>query len=320
MVSGGGGLQAITPANLASLKYWWRADQGVVYGAGMVVPLHPAGTGPAQTANPTGTLPTGLQSIEVDIDGAGTVGTATFTWKLNGVTQATGVVTASTVVLGTSGITWPFASGTYVVTDKYTSIPAVTSWTSADPSATVLSQTTLANMPGWIAPNLTLSGFTTLNWTNYPTIYYGGSAWLTATSVAPGVAFTMWMLIQQLSFPSTPICFQSAGGVYISSDSTNLYYTDGAASVFVRVPSNTMLPAYVLAYSATGNAIYFPYKTFYFTGGSTKISGTFTLGNGSAHTNGVNGAIAELILVGVNAAHDVNAQVRDYFKTTYGTA
>ena len=59
--------------------------------------------------------------IEIDITPTGGArGTATFTWKLNGVVQATGQVTAATFVLGATGLTANFPVGTYSTNNVYT--------------------------------------------------------------------------------------------------------------------------------------------------------------------------------------------------------
>jgi hypothetical protein len=68
---------------------------------------------PAVTISGTPTAQVGLY---LQCDGAGTRGTATFKWSVdNGATfVATGVLTAATVVLGTTGITAAFPVGAYL--------------------------------------------------------------------------------------------------------------------------------------------------------------------------------------------------------------
>ena len=60
----------------------------------------------------TGTATSSNQKIEIDITTGGALGTALFTWKLNGSTQATGQTTAATYVLGTTGMTANFGPTT----------------------------------------------------------------------------------------------------------------------------------------------------------------------------------------------------------------
>jgi hypothetical protein len=66
--------------------------------------------------------------IEVLITTGGVVGTAKFTWTLNSITQATNVATASSVVLGSTGISINFPDGTYGTNNTYT---AYTNWANA---------------------------------------------------------------------------------------------------------------------------------------------------------------------------------------------
>ena len=80
--------------------------------------VHQSGTGPACTI--TGVATVSTNSIEIDITTGGAVATALFTWKLNGVVQQTGQTTAATFALGSTGLTFAFATGTYVTTDVYT--------------------------------------------------------------------------------------------------------------------------------------------------------------------------------------------------------
>jgi hypothetical protein len=91
--------------------------------------LHTAGTGPF--ARFAGTALQALCPIEVDITTGGAVGTALFTWKIAGSIQATGVVTATTVSLGSTGIAIEFPDGTYTTSDAYT---ALTNWANAQDS------------------------------------------------------------------------------------------------------------------------------------------------------------------------------------------
>jgi len=82
----------------------------------------------------SGTAPfTNVDKIEIDITLGGARGTALFQWKLNGVVQATGVVTAATNVLGTTGLTANFPVGTYNADNVYTKTndPTANGWPTA---------------------------------------------------------------------------------------------------------------------------------------------------------------------------------------------
>lgn len=78
------------------------------------------GTGPANGVTITG-VPTSDISGRVRITTGGVVGTALFSWYVDGGTTpvATGVVSATNVTLGATGLTAHFAAGTYVVSDNY---------------------------------------------------------------------------------------------------------------------------------------------------------------------------------------------------------
>lgn len=77
-----------------------------------------SGAGPAVTF--TG-VPDGAYDVRVKITLGGIRGTAQFDWSLDGGStwEATGVATAATVVLGTTGLTANFAAGTYVLNETY---------------------------------------------------------------------------------------------------------------------------------------------------------------------------------------------------------
>lgn len=82
------------------------------------------GGGPAVTATgtPTGT-PTNGSSFDfrIEITTGGVLGTSQFRWSINGGStwEASGVATAASVVLGTTGITANFAAGTYILNATY---------------------------------------------------------------------------------------------------------------------------------------------------------------------------------------------------------
>jgi hypothetical protein len=81
------------------------------------------GSGPVVTR--TG-VTLGEYQFVIEITTGGAVGTAVFRWSTdNGVTWTSGVTTAATVVLGTTGNTANFAAGTYVIATTY-------SWLSYD--------------------------------------------------------------------------------------------------------------------------------------------------------------------------------------------
>ena len=94
----------------------------VISGASRLSAITAAGTTPP-TVTISGT-PSSLlaQSLRIEITTGGTRGTALFRWSLDGGTTwvASGVATAASVALGTSGITAAFATGTYATDNVYT--------------------------------------------------------------------------------------------------------------------------------------------------------------------------------------------------------
>lgn len=124
-------------------------------------PVVQTGSGPAVTL--TGTASTNA-SIAITMTLGGAVATATFSWTLNGVLQATGVLTASTVALTGTGLTANFAAGTYVVNTTYASTAIINAGTVTHTSATVVFTQTagqLSDFQGIKRSVITLSDATT---------------------------------------------------------------------------------------------------------------------------------------------------------------
>lgn len=88
-----------------------NADFAWPYGAGAVQNVD---AGPTVTASGQPTYSTVPSTIHWTIDGAGVLGVATFTWSIDGVTQASAVVTGAAVVLAGTGLTLAFSAGAYV--------------------------------------------------------------------------------------------------------------------------------------------------------------------------------------------------------------
>lgn len=103
------------PSSLPNLAAWYRADQGITLGT---TPLAAGTVPPAVTISGTLTQSLGLY---IQIDGAGTLGIATFKWSINNGSTfvATAVLTAASVVLGATGITAAFPAGTYLTDNIY---------------------------------------------------------------------------------------------------------------------------------------------------------------------------------------------------------
>ena len=117
-----------------------RADSGILLGT---TPLA-AGTTP-QAVTWSGALSQAI-GLQLNIDGTGARGTATFKWSINnGATfVATGVLTAATVDLATPGgtVTVAFPVGTYTALDTYKA--TVQTWTAG---TYALTQATVTKQP-----------------------------------------------------------------------------------------------------------------------------------------------------------------------------
>src|SRR5882672_5778347 len=134
---------AWSPARLpsANVAAWYRADLGVTL-AGL---LRSAGTTPP-VAMISG-LATSPVGIHFRISTGGILGAAKFDWSIdNGATYvATGVTTASSVVLGGTGLTAMFMAGTYNVDNTYDATVPV--WADQGTNARDLLQATQAAQP-----------------------------------------------------------------------------------------------------------------------------------------------------------------------------
>lgn len=101
-----------------SLQFWARADRGVTLGGTM----RASGTTPPVVGISGSLTPAVGLHLEIDSVAGGTgLGQATFKWSVdNGTTYVqTGVVTAASVVLGSTGITATFAAGPYNIDNKW---------------------------------------------------------------------------------------------------------------------------------------------------------------------------------------------------------
>jgi hypothetical protein len=97
-------------------------------GAAVITGVGPNTVTLTGTQNPGNLLggPVSLFPIAITITTGGAVGTAVFSWALNGATQQSNVATVSTVVLGNTGLTANFAAATYVAGATYTFTPNYT--------------------------------------------------------------------------------------------------------------------------------------------------------------------------------------------------
>jgi hypothetical protein len=129
-------------------------DQGGETSSTLGSVVHVTGTGGTVTVS--GTPVATVSTLEFDITTGGSVGTALFSWKLNGVVQQNQQVTSSSFLLTnqttnvSTGITVDFGAGTYVTNDVYTvlaNLPVLQPWT----KYTAAAQGTTVSCPATIA-------------------------------------------------------------------------------------------------------------------------------------------------------------------------
>jgi hypothetical protein len=119
---------ALGPVYVGVVHQTYQTSASYINGIGRITA---AGTTPP-TVTFTGT-PTSAGQLLIAVTTGGALGTARFKWSNNnGLSyQATGVLTAAGVVLGTTGITANFASGTYATNNIYTGmVLPLTPWLS----------------------------------------------------------------------------------------------------------------------------------------------------------------------------------------------
>jgi hypothetical protein len=151
--STGGGVVGWSPTWLRGLVVWLQAGTGVTLSTSPVVA---AGTTPP-TVTLTGAPVVSVTTLEIDVTTGGARGTAAFTWKLGGVTQQTGQLTAATFLLGSTNVTANFAVGSYTNNNTYTSFATVSTWNDQSQNANHFSNATAATQPKWV-PSWTAGG------------------------------------------------------------------------------------------------------------------------------------------------------------------
>jgi hypothetical protein len=124
---------------LASM--WLESDAGITLGTA------PRATG---TSPPAVTISGQLEqsiALRLEVQTTGLRGTATFRWSTDGgaTWAASGVLTAATAALGSTGITAAFPAGTYTSDNVYQG--TVATWADQSPNAKSGTQATAANRP-----------------------------------------------------------------------------------------------------------------------------------------------------------------------------
>ena len=281
---GGGSGGALPPNAVSGLALWLRADQGIAFG-GMAPFVHNTGTGPLITS--TGTPVATVKSIEVSILAGGAVGTATFLWSLNGVSQGS-LTTAASVALGSTGVTLQFPAGTYTGSDDYTSVPCVSSWTSIDGSATVFSQVTRANMPAYIAAGLSLTG-----WASGPN---GQAALFFTLASSQAMTATLAATVPQ-PYSMGIVCKMPVAASALE------YVFSSASGLLVYVTAPGIIEGSSDGVTVLGIGGFDQTKTFFFSITCNGASSRLPMGGGVMGNTGVNASGTALTLGGVATAY-----------------
>lgn len=311
------GPQAASPNLIGQLALWLDASKNVVFG-GMATPIALGSAPPAVTF--TGVPTFGVtQSFEIDIQSA-----TTFSWKHNGVTGGTGITIASTVLL-TDGVTANFPAGTYVLGQGWTSVPVVSSWTSVVGSA-FFSQATLAKMPYWIAPGLSLTGWAA-GANSLATVRGDGASHSLTSSYAPSQPCSLYAVLtpRSGSAVAVPIGDTAGGGgnyLYFNPAppaATTLVMVVGAAGSTTTLQTSGVFATAAMLFSTVldGANSQMPISHLKSPQGSGNWTGMclFSI-NGSADYYG--GDVSELVVYSNHIAAVDAAGVEAYFSSKFG--
>ena len=282
------------PPDISGLKLWLRSDKGVTT---VVSPVTAAGTAPPAVTI-TGSLTAGIAQtaaatpfVEIDITLTGIRGTATFTWKLNGVVQQTLQLTAATFVLGGTGLTANFPAGTYTSDNTFKVNINVSAWADQSSNGNDVLQAAGASQPTYSTTD-SLFG-------NRPTVGFLGSSsqfLRTSSSIAQASPFTT-IVVARSTVSNNQLCgsFASGNGAIIAQTSAWLYY---AGSTISSSAIMSATPAVVAAVENTTSTIYVNNSSASVASGNAGVgalSSTYQL-SGAAVSGYLTGAIAEVIL------------------------
>lgn len=240
----------ILPSDLGGLQLWLRADLGLTYGTSPIIAT--GTTPPAVTL--TGT-PNDVYSFEIDITTLGVRGVAVFKWSSDGgSTYTTGVLTAATVVLGSTGVTANFPTGTYAADNVYTSFSTVIQWNdqsgTGDTNKNMLVGTNVA--PKAIKSDVSLNNRPAINFLDRASKLQSGN-WI---SVVPFPS-----TIYVVGYQAAPIVGIGIDGtttgqrqyIYVSASTSASAGTSGSADLTASTGTDTSHPhIYCCNFDSTG--------------------------------------------------------------------
>lgn len=150
------------PEDIAGLTVWLRSDQGLTLSLSPIVAM---GTTPP-TVTLTGT-PNTAYSFVIQITGIGLLGIALFKWSSdNGSTYSSPILTAASVVLGTTGVTAHFGAGTYAIDNQYTAYTTISQWNDISGNGNNVLNATNATQPAYNVNDTSYNGFPSIQFSN----------------------------------------------------------------------------------------------------------------------------------------------------------
>lgn len=307
----GQGLVIDSPDDIPGLILWLQPAVGITRVQGVVTAT---GTTPP-TVTLTGSPSNTTQSnIEIDITTSGTLGTALFQWKLNGVVQQTGQFTAASFLLGTTGITANFSAGTYAINNVYTSALAISTWADQSGKGHNVAQATAAAQPTYSA-----SGGPT----GTPAAVYAGGQSLQAI-YADNQAVERYIVAVSTAASGSYIDggVNNSGRIFVANATTVESYS-GAILAAAGTNEGTW---YAIGYLANGasSAMFVNGVQVSSGAGGSNNPGGITLGNFADEVSDpFTGSICEVLEYGGSGFTGVSprgrAALKAYFHAKYGT-
>ena len=318
------GNYAFSPSTLPGLNVWLTAGKGITAATS---PTVSSGTSPPAatiTGTPSATLVAGTTPanpmVSCVIALTGILGTATFTWTINGVSQGS-LTTATTVTLGTTGLTFNCPAGTYTLGDTYNVYASVSALTDQSGLGNNVSQLTSSKQPFYFASGTT---------------GYGSSANLPVLNFVAANVQNMTNGTLALAQPCTVYCvgnqpapntsgfndFSSAVPILYGIVSTNnlgMYAGTGVPGPTTVVTSPCVMSGVFTGVSSVG---YVNSSG----GGASNSPGTngfvsgYAIGGGINITNAMTGNLAAFLIYSGAHSAAVVSQVFQYFGALYGHA
>jgi len=300
------------PLLIPGCQLWLRADRGITYVQGPVTSS--GGSQPVVTL--TGTPFSSANNIVITMQLPGFTGTATFSWSLNGVTQQTGVLTGSAVVLTGSGITAAFGAGVYTTGNTYSSVVTVSAWADLSGHGNNAAQATASQQPTYSAADANYGGQPSVVFTTASTQGLTSSFAVSQpdTIVIIGTSFTRGA---------------GAGSAFIdtASGSRQLIWLNSSgvfqmyAGSFVGIAGNFLPHMFMAVYNGASSSLYVDNSQTAAASGNAGANNLASAGiAGIIGTDSLNGSIAEMIVYNGALGAAQLAQLSAYVKARYGLA